>query len=365
MWSFDSETDPGYWVAVESPTDETLRDVAPSANGPVAVGNGGVAVGRGRERWGIVMENGPAAKGSTLYAVDSTADGERVWFAGANGALGYYDIVADERRNFSVPRGNSNTFYALTVSGERGSEKFLVADGSGHVLPGHMEQDETDWSWSTSVEGGNTIQALTHDDQGYGYAVTNANVYMTTAEEEWTKIGIDRSGSSFYDCTFDEGVFLTGGGNGIVYQADELTDHDDEVTWTPSDLGGYGIKSLDAGHGAQLACGAGGGISIRATDGEWEQARYNGTKTFHGVAVTTPMIAVGSNGLIVERRSRDELSAQQLAAFGEGPLTRDDTTATTAEWTTTSSSTDDGDSGNDEADPNDEDTDSDADSPDS
>lgn len=321
MWRFDSDTDPGYWEAVDSPTNVTLRDVTSSVNGPVAVGDKGIAVGRGRERWGIVLENGPGAKGRALYAVDTTDDGKRVWFAGAGGALGYYDTVTEERRDYSVPRGNANGFYSLAVAGERGSEKFLVGDGSGHVLPGHMEDNETDWSWSTTPSGGNAVQALCHDDDGYGYAVTaNGNVFMTTKEDGWERIGVDGAQNSFYNCTFDDGVFLTGGGSGMVHEAEQLLDHDDDVTWTPTDLGGFAVYGLNAGHGAQLACGEGGNVHVRMEGGDWERGQYDASTTFNAGLVDDPMIVVGGNGLIVERRDEppEEDEDDEQATGGSG-----------------------------------------------
>ena len=415
MWRFDSDTDPGYWVRVDSPTTVTLRDLTSSVNGPVAVGDEGVAIGRGRDRWGIVLENGPGAKGRALYAVDTTDDGERVWFAGAGGAFGYYDIVDEERRDHSVPRGNANGFYALAVAGERGSEKFLVGDGSGHVLPGHMENDEADWSWSTTPSGGNAVQALAHDDDGYGYAVTaNGNVFRTTEEEAWEQVGVARSQNSFYDCAYADGTFLTGGGGGMLYEAGERTDHDDAVGWTPTDLGGFAVHGLDAGHGAHLACGEGGNVHLRAGDGDWERGAFDGTTSFLAGLVDEQLVAVGENGLVVERRRHEELAAEQLAQFGEAASDAD-VAATEMEWAAPSSDAENqdsagrtrpadgdafdgrselsdgddqaddsgndesdppdepdgvdndvtGDPGNDDSDPPDENTDSDADSPDS
>ena len=317
MWRFDSDTDPGYWVRVDSPTNVTLRDLTATVNGPVAVGDKGVAIGRGRERWGVILENGPGAKGNALYAVDSTDDGERVWFAGAGGALGYYDIVEDERRDYSVPRGNSNSFYSLAVSGARDSEKFLVGDGAGNVLPGHMEETEADWSWATTPSGDNAVEALAHDADGYGYAVTpNANVFVTT-QEEWEHIGIDGAQNSFYDCAFADGVLLTGGGGGVLYEAEQLLDHDDDVVWTPTDLGGFAVYGLDAGHGAQLACGEGGNVHVRMQGGDWEQGAHDGSTTFRAGLVDEQMVAVGDGGLVVERRARGDLSEEERSQFDD------------------------------------------------
>lgn len=320
MWTFDSDTEPGYWVEVESPTNVTLRDLTSTANGPVAVGDKGVAVGRGQDRWGVILENGPGARSNTLYAVDAADDGERVWFAGAGGAFGYYDLQTGERRDHSVPRGNANAFHSLAVAGDRGEEKILLGDDSGNVLPGHIENEtELDWSWETRPNSGNAVEALAHDDGGYGYAVdAGSNVFMTTADDDWTRVGIEHAQGSFYDSTFGDGVFLTGGGNGMVYEADALVDHDDDAVWTPTDLGGFAVYGLDAGHGAQIACGEGGNVYIRMAGGEWEQGKHDATHTFRAGLVDQQMVVVGASGLIVERRDAEEASEAVKERYGDG-----------------------------------------------
>lgn len=379
MWTFDSDTDPGYWVPVESPTTVTLRDLAATANGPVAVGDKGVAIGRGQDRWGVILENGPGARSQTLHAVDASDDGERVWFAGAGGAFGYYDLRTEERRDYSVPRGNANTFYSLAVAGDRGEEKFIVGDGAGHVLPGHVENEtETDWSWETTPNAGNAVAALTHDDDGYGYAVdVNSNVFMTTTDDGWTRVGVDDAQGSFYDCAFGDGVFVTGGGNGKAFDAAELVDHDSEATWTPTDLGEFAIHGIDAGHGGQLACGEGGNVHLRQTGGEWAQGTYDGSETFRAGLVDEQMVVVGAGGLIVERRGPDEVPENDTAGSGNdgaaGEIHDGDGGAPgESEKESGNDPADppddpDGGSGNDagdEPDQPDENTDSDADSPD-
>ncbi|GAB7095879.1 hypothetical protein JCM30237_30330 [Halolamina litorea] len=337
MWTFDSDTDPGYWVAVESPTNVTLRDVTSTVNGPVAVGDTGVAVGRGRERWGVILENGPGARSQTLHAVDASDDGERLWFAGAGGAFGYYDLRTEERRDHSVPRGNANVFYSLTVFGDRGEEKFLVGDGSGNVLPGRVREDtgEVDWDWSTSPNKGNAVEALTHDEEGYGYAVdVSSNVHTTTANEGWDRTGVDDAQGSFYDCAFGGGRLLVGGGNGRVFEGTGVTDRDGEAVWTPSELGGFAVYGIDAGNGGQLACGEGGHVYLRTADGEWEAGHYDGTETFRAGLVAEQMVLVGANGLIVERRAPEETPESVKAQYGdaEADAAEDDTATPSVDW---------------------------------
>ena len=309
MWTFDSDTDPGHWVPVETPTNVTLRDLTTTANGPLAVGDKGVAIGRGADRWGVVLEDGPGARSRTLYAVDTTDDGERVWFAGAGGALGYYDLRTEQRRDHSVPRGNANAFYSLTVAGERGSEKLLVGDGSGTVLPARVENgNDVIWDWSTSPNNGNAMEAIAHDDAGYGYAVDVASkVHMTTENDGWETVGIERAQGSFYDCAVGGGRLLIGGGNGRVFEATGLRGNEDPA-WTPSDLGGFTIYGLDAARGGQLACGEGGNVFLRSADGEWARGTYDGTETFRAGLIGEQMVVVGSNGLVVERGEREAVA---------------------------------------------------------
>ncbi|MFC7166475.1 hypothetical protein [Halospeciosus flavus] len=186
-WSFDSEAETGTWETVKSPVDVTLRAVTSTANGPCAVGNKGYVIGRSEtEGWGVVIENGPAAAENSLYTVAATDDGKRVWFAGGNGALGYYDLEKHERRDFSEPKGMDATITSLTVSGKRSTEKLLLADDSGNVLPGEMKSDGVtmDWSHISQPAGDSALNALCSSQQGVGYGVdSNANVWQTTSDE--------------------------------------------------------------------------------------------------------------------------------------------------------------------------------------
>ena len=79
MWRFDPEMDPGTWKAVDSPASATLYDVVRTAYGPCAVGKRGRVLGRSSDGdWGVVVENGPSARGETLYCAAATDDGAAV-----------------------------------------------------------------------------------------------------------------------------------------------------------------------------------------------------------------------------------------------------------------------------------------------
>lgn len=299
MWDFDSgDGDSDTWTAVSTPVNDTLYDVVGTANGPCAVGAGGTVVGRTPDgSWGVVVENGPAARSETLYAVDTTDGGQRVWFTGSGGAVGYYDLASNRRFDRSQPEGMNVTFHALTVSGVRGSEKLLLADGNGVVLPGVQKSDGIDWGLQTKPADGNAITALASDDDEYGYGVDgNANVWQTTGEG-WEHIGIDGAKSSLYAAAADGSIVTVGGGNGCVYE------RVDGGEWTPYSVGEKAIECLVIDRETRLAGGESGLLSYRERD-TWRDAGWDGTATLHGILVGSPSVAVGGNGVVLERTDK-------------------------------------------------------------
>lgn len=99
LWNSETNADGSIaWEARSLPVDGTLYDVADATAGPCAVGDGGVVLGRSADgSWRVLVENGPAARGETVHAADTTDDGARVWFGGSGGAVGYYDVPTGDR----------------------------------------------------------------------------------------------------------------------------------------------------------------------------------------------------------------------------------------------------------------------------
>ncbi len=296
MWEFTDGASPSPWRRVESPVSVSLQDVAVSANGPCAVGNTGTVVARAADgTWGTIVENGPSARGEALHAVDVTADGERVWFCGANGALGCYEVAAGSRFDRSEPQGVTDSFGTLAVAGSRGAEKLLLADGSGHVFAATVSGSSLDWEGTYRPAGDTAVTALDATPAGVGYATDpNANVYRTTKAEGFTRLGVDDAQNSFYAIAATSNHVFVGGGNGRVYRLAT-----DGGSWTPADLGNFTVQALATADSQTIAAGTAGTLCTRR--GGWKRDDWSGSKTVNGVAPGDVAVAVGNDGLILER----------------------------------------------------------------
>jgi hypothetical protein len=302
MWTFESPDTPVSWTAVESPVSTTFHAVVRTANGPCAVGTDGHVVGRASDgAWGVVVESGIDAESRAVYDAAPTDDGTRLWLAGAGGSFGYYDLTSGERRDLSNPTGTTSALRSIAVAGTRGAEKLLVADGSGNVLSGEVTGDDPLWGPTTRPADGNAVTDLVADAAGVGYGVdANANVWVTTPEDGWERVGIDGEGTSLYAvATADDGL-LAGGGNGRVHVSD--TDY----TWTPFTLGQSTVYALAADADRMLAGGGSGTVFVRESGGDWRSADWPGSATINGVCLGDPAVAVGSGGTILECTADDD-----------------------------------------------------------
>lgn len=313
MWQFDSGSYPGNWNEVDAPVNVALRDAAQTENGPCAVGAKGKVIGRtDAGEWGVLVENGPGGYNHKLHVVDATDDGKRIWFGGAGGAFGCYDLVSGEREDYSDPETLSGTVGALTVAGERGDEKLLVADSSGNVCPAYVKPDEDDcgttldWEFASRPSGDTAVKALASGADGVGYALdNNANVFQT-GEDGWVKVGVADSDNSMYAGYVDGDVVLVGGGNGFVYE------RECDGRWTPHDVGPFTVRALTREDDEMLAGGSG-HIVYREGNGDWVDVGWDGGSAILGVLVGTDGhadVAVGKGGTIVEGH-RQESGDQQ------------------------------------------------------
>ncbi|MDS0477645.1 hypothetical protein [Natrinema sp. 1APR25-10V2] len=295
MWNFEDDGDePLVWTAVDAPAEGTVYDVIGTANGPCAVGDGGTVVGRAADgSWGIIVPDGPGARGETLRAVAATDDGRRIWFCGTGGAVGYFDLESGRRVDCSRPDGMDVTFHALAVSDDRASEKLLLADGNGVALPGTVDGENPAWDRRTTPADGTAITALSADESGYGYGVDGNGAVWKTTPSGRDRIGIADAEDSLYAAAASASTLVVGGGNGRFYERDETGG------WTPHSLGDAGIECLDVDGSTRLVGREGGLLRVRER-GTRRETDWDGTATVHGVLAGSPHVAVCENGLVLE-----------------------------------------------------------------
>lgn len=296
MWEFSGTRRTEQWSAVDVPASVSFHDVTDTANGPVAVGDTGTIIGRAAGgSWGVLVPDGPSATGEALSAVAATADGERIWFAGANGALGSFEVRAGRRRDHSEPDGVTTALSSLAVSGPRGSEKLLVADDDGAVYTAEASGSSLDWGREYRPAGDTALTDVAATPDGVGYAVdSNADVWKTTAEVGWTAVGVDDAQNSFYAVAAGPNAVLAGGGNGRLYRST-----DGAGSWTPFSLGSFAVKTVDVAAERAVAAGTNGTLVTRVRD--WANDGWKGSKTVNGVLLGDVDVAVCNDGVVLER----------------------------------------------------------------
>lgn len=305
------------WTRASTPTSITLYAVEPVGSDVIAVGSGGIVLERRSDGWVEVDADGPAGAGNDLYAASTTADGKRVWFGGASGALGYYDRTADEVVDRSAPEGITGTWNGIAVTGTAGTETIRLVNGSGEVLHGTVTgekatSDETvDWTQSAhSPDGdglgsGASVHAIeaTADDV---YASNDSGRVFAVRDGSWTEAGIGAADSTLYD------VAVAGSGVFAVSENGTLYRHDG--SWNAVDVADGPLYGVAVRGNRLVVVGASG----RLFEGE-----KTGTPTAVDLPVDKPLrdvgigkeraVAVGGSGVILEHPVGEQNEEQQNA----------------------------------------------------
>ncbi|WP_339104136.1 hypothetical protein [Haloterrigena salinisoli] len=335
--------DRGGWNAVESPTSRTLHGVVHGQNGPYACGEGGLLLHRADDDWRVVLERGPGVSENTLRSIAATDDGCRLWFAGDSGALGFYDVADGYLSDYSAPMEKTSTWEAIAVSGQTGSERVRIANGSGEVLDCVVEDGCPVWGEVVEPGGGSTIPGLTAGPDGFYAVDTSGGAYREPADpadgaaatddsaerdprdgepadteptdtepDEWERIGVRNAQVDFQDVwAGDESVFIAGA-DGIAYRYDPHCEN-----WTPLHVGQGALQAIRSLGTDAVAVATGGRIyerdaSIRwtALDAPTEQsllglALARSSADTDGLATVPVDVAVGAGGVVLERDRRE------------------------------------------------------------
>lgn len=298
----DTETTGG-WAETDTPIDGSLYDVVYCRNGVYAVGDDGIVLARTDNDWEVALEDGPTAESNPLQGVDTTEDGNGVWFAGDSGVLGRYDVDDKQLTDYSAPNDQTSTWEDIAVTGETGTERIHLVNGSGEILRGEYRSGSVSWGSLTTPGSGSSISAIEFVTPDLGYVCdTNQGVYETTdGGGSYVSIGIEDANMDFTDvAATDPEMVIVVGGNASVFRYDG-------AVWTRLHAGEDALSAIDLAtkDEAGLAAGGGGAVYERTDDG-WEANETWTDADLHGIAINDNSdqrldVAVGANGTIIER----------------------------------------------------------------
>lgn len=297
------------WQSVTTPFSVDLYDVVQTDDGPFAVGGGGTLVANRGQGWETVVDSGPAGQSKTLRSIAVTDNETRLWFAGASGAIGMYDLIRNRTYDFSYSKDISDSWQSIAVFGTGGSEKVFVANGSGTVLSVTLSGLEAT-SWSPSKPGsGSSIPALAATDDGLVYAADTAGNVYERRPGEWATIGIKNAQATLNDVTVGptKNVYVAAG-DGILYRYDPAAE-----TWKSIEIPAAGLRAVDTADEHLVVLSESNTVYRRPLDGRtsWQKESTPTGSDLLAIATGYPDIAVGKAGTVVERPPRSPPNAEQ------------------------------------------------------
>lgn len=289
------------WTKADSPATKTLHGVTIAQNGPWAVGGDGAILHRRQSGdWVMVREEG-LGNGTNLRTIDVTDGGRRIWFAGASGVIGEYDVVTDTMYEHVSPQDITDTWEGIAVQGRAGrNEHIYLVNGSGAQLTGVRQGDgDVHWRNLKKPGSGSSLKSIDFYDKRKGHTCdTNQSVFHTNcAGRNWKKIGIGNTDENFYEvASVDEDDVNVVGGSGQLFWYDG-------TTWHEFDVADHTLRGLDRDAAFGLATDTAGFAYEREGVGTWVQQDTPTDKALYGVTrgTTYPDVAAGESGVIVER----------------------------------------------------------------
>ncbi len=282
------------WRTAETPTDRTLHDVVQTAAGAFAVGGGGVVLQRTELGWQRVLSGGPTGNGNDLYGASVTDGGERLWFVGASGAIGEYNVLTNSLTDHSAPDDVTNNFNDVSVVGEAGEANVYIAGDSGKIYFSFANGATGTWDQVTPGSG-SAIHAIDFHGPRSGHAVDgNQKVFETTDGSVYDKIGLADANVNFYGVDSDatDNVRVSAGG-GMVHRWNG-------AQWTPSNLGDATLRDIEVENGSGYTLG-GGGVLFSLENGMWTQESTPTGANLKAVRRGDTDIAVGAAGTVIEK----------------------------------------------------------------
>ncbi|WP_323171145.1 hypothetical protein [Natrialba sp. PRR66] len=289
------------WTPAAVPTDATLYDVGTTATGAVAVGEDGIVLTRDDESWSVALPNGPGETADTLRSLAVTNNGRAVWAAGDSGALGLYDVVADQAVDFSAPKEMTSSWTAVAVAGLAGEERITALNGSGELLHGQRDGASVEWAEVIEPGTGSSVTDVDITPLSYVYTVdTDGGAFESRdGGDTWTRIGIDAAAVDFDAvAAVDSGAVSVAGGDGTVWNYNG-------VGWSRASLAETAITALVRNRYDALAIASSGDLFERDFDGWTTQTTLPAQNDPLAIALGTsraPELVVGESGMVIERQ---------------------------------------------------------------
>ena len=285
------------WRTEETPTDGSLYDVAyaggdASTDGNAyAVGQEGVILERTERGWEKVADGGVTGDGRNLLSVDVTDDGERLWFAGASGAIGEYDVATGNINDRGEPQDNTNNFKSIAVTGESGEANVYAADGSGSISYSFNNGRSGTYDSAAPGQGGGFPGIDFYDDRSGHVLNTNASVFETDDGTTYVRIGIPDTDNSLYGIDSDgsDDVWAVGGG-GSVWRYNGA--------WRRTNIGNLSLRDIEIEDESGYTVGESGRVFEYAA-GSWNEDTTDTGQNLKGLALGSPNVAVGASGIAI------------------------------------------------------------------
>lgn len=282
------------WKQVEIPFSSTLHDVTRYKDRVYAVGDSGTVLQQADGKWSKLVDSGPTGNANVLCSVGTTDKGERIWFAGASGSLGYFDVKSEEMKDFSNPEGQGDRWNDIIVTGEAGSEVIRVADTNGEIATLRISKTKTE---STDLvkpkSAGQSITGLSRDSEGDLYAVnTTGKLFMSSDGKNWS--ATDLVDTDFVDVTTKDGLAYTATSSGFGYIYDPAKDEVDKFDPDISTI--HAITSDD-----HVTISGTNGKIADLIDGKWRCVETPASTDLYSICVGTEDVAVGSGGIVIKR----------------------------------------------------------------
>lgn len=287
------------WTQAESPVCTQWNGAVHAGDGAYVAGENGYVISRASGSWEVVVDSGPQGENSDLLGIDATDDGARVWFAGASGAIGEYDVATGSLTDHSAPQDVTSTWKDIDVEGTAEGARVYLVNGSGQELSGTRGPGGTvQWESPTTPGSGSALNGADfYDFRGGMLASSNGAVFETTDGNSYSKVGVEDAQVTFYD------VAAAGGDDANVSAGSGKIFHYDGTSWKRLGVGQNDLYGIDRRDDAGLAVGGGGVVFERQATEQWTTVETPTGNTLRGVAVGDQSVdvAVGDGGTILER----------------------------------------------------------------